>query len=126
MEGERQQFDDFFEEEYEIGEEDFVDENFILKQTSFENIEIDIPDDINLDDLNEVEGGLPIPSLKFCDEKEVPCLVATNVDKASKPQKKPQQTFVCKHCGKCYIRKSFFERHEEQCITPGKCNFIRN
>ena len=100
--------------EFEIDEDDPVDALLLGNHNEFENVEIEIPDDINLDDLKEIsEDNVMIldslPRITFCNEASVALVVEHGVSQ--------RRTLVCPHCSKSYTRISFFEKLVRTCSS---------
>ena len=91
--------------EFEIDEGDPV---MLGNHNEFESVEIEIPDDINLDDVKELSEDVMIldsfPRITFCNEASVGLVVVEH-------GVSQRRTLVCPHCSKSYTRISFFEKH---------------
>ena len=85
--------EEFFD--FEIDEDIDIDESLLETENEFENCEIEIPDNINVDDLTEEETLERIPHIQFVDEEEL--LLSVLVESAD-----ITQPLVCNKCGKSY------------------------
>ena len=97
------------EEDFELDDEDLDEFN------EFENCEVEVPDDISVDDLDDIDSEvLPnIPVLTFCSEENIDVVVVSNV---SPERKEPPRTpLICPSCHKSYTKKYFFDKHLLSC-----------
>ena len=91
-------------EDLDLNDDEFINEVDLLPFNEFESCEIEVPDDLTLEDLNEVDFVLEessIPMITFVDEENI--------------QQVNFNVFVCSKCNQNYKVKSYFEKHKLIC-----------
>ena len=100
--------------DFEIEEDLYIDRTLLEKYNEFESCEIEIPDDIVVEDILNLEENEQllleeIPTILFIDDDNIE-LVTTGTVSLNL-----LQPLICDKCGKSYKKKNFFEKHVALC-----------
>lgn len=120
--------------DFQLDEDAEFDEQSMQGYENYESTEIEVPDDINLEDLEGVDIPAPaIPVITFVDETKIQTanddgnqiLISKDIDPDSdhSDQKNAEQKqrasetikFRCEKCGKPYKRAYHYEKHINIC-----------
>ena len=108
-----QEQDIFFE--IEIDDNLPVSANELNEFNEYEMFELEVPEDLTLSDLSELEkmemsetlAINSLPEIEFVDESSI--IVSTSVLNLG------GSIFVCSKCSRSYRRKHYFEKHSDTC-----------
>ena len=104
--------DEVFMQDIDIDYDEVVSYEELEKYNNFENFEIEIPDDLGIDDFDQMEDVCvtSVLMIQFVDEVSI-----SQVVESSRNVSVIVESFSCTKCGKRYKKKSYFDKHQLTC-----------
>ena len=109
--------------DFDIDENAEIDKHILLNYNEFESVEVEIPEDLCIDDLDEeavssidkecVSSSIPL--ITFVSDENISHTNIATATIVSSGGKKNDVALVCSKCSKCYKKKSYFEKHIQIC-----------